>query len=260
VLDHVRERLDQTHRLSTLARVAHFSPFHFHRVFRAMTGETVRAWVLRARVERAVFLLGRAASRRSLTEVALACGFSSSAEFSRAFRAQVGVTPSAFRRAPRVRKNPQASRARRAYVSGHERVRVEKTPERKIAFVRVVNPFAAGKLEAAVAKLAPFARGRFIGLSHDDPAYTAPERCRYDVACVGGPSRFSTRVIPAGTYAVLRVQGSVLDVERAWDWLFAAWLPGSGFEPDDRAGEERFFGPLDFSAPLDVELALPIRR
>ena len=53
VLDHIRAHLGDTLDLQTLADVAHFSPWHFHRVFQAMTGETLADCVRRLRLEAA---------------------------------------------------------------------------------------------------------------------------------------------------------------------------------------------------------------
>src|SRR6185503_18548626 len=94
-IDHVTRNLAEPLQLEDVARVACFSPYHFHRIFRALVGETLHAFVKRVRLERALHLM---AHRRgaSLTEIALGCGFSSSSDFSRSFRAQFGVPPSAF--------------------------------------------------------------------------------------------------------------------------------------------------------------------
>ena len=59
VLAHLAGRLDDPPGLEELARIAHFSPFHFHRVFRAMAGESVGALLRRLRLERAARTLGR---------------------------------------------------------------------------------------------------------------------------------------------------------------------------------------------------------
>ncbi len=56
-IDHVRAHLGEPLKLADLARVAAFSPFHFHRIFRALTGETLSAYVQRQRLERAAGLL-----------------------------------------------------------------------------------------------------------------------------------------------------------------------------------------------------------
>jgi AraC family transcriptional regulator len=53
VVDYLAEHLDATLDLDTLARVACFSPYHFHRIYRALVGETVSDTVRRLRLRRA---------------------------------------------------------------------------------------------------------------------------------------------------------------------------------------------------------------
>ncbi|MGY1885159.1 helix-turn-helix domain-containing protein [Blastococcus sp. SYSU DS0753] len=80
----------------TLARLAHVSPAHFIRTFRAAFGETPHRYLQRRRVERAMFLLR--ATDRSVTEICMDVGCSSLGTFSRVFRDIVGESPSAHRR------------------------------------------------------------------------------------------------------------------------------------------------------------------
>ncbi len=86
------EQLD----VPTLAAIAHVSPAHFIRTFRATFGETPHRYLQRRRVERAMFLLRTTDS--SVTDVCMAVGFSSLGTFSRVFREVVGESPSAHRR------------------------------------------------------------------------------------------------------------------------------------------------------------------
>jgi AraC-like DNA-binding protein len=78
-----------------VAAVAHVSPAHFIRTFRAVFGETPHRYLQRRRVERSMFLLRE--TDRSVTDVCFDVGFSSLGTFSRTFRAIVGETPSAYR-------------------------------------------------------------------------------------------------------------------------------------------------------------------
>ena len=84
-IDHVIRNLAESLKLEDVARVACFSPFHFHRIFRSLVGETLAQFVKRVRLERALYLLSHREGS-TLTEIALACGFSSSSDFSRSFR------------------------------------------------------------------------------------------------------------------------------------------------------------------------------
>ena len=89
---HYAEPLD----VPALARLAHVSPAHFSRSFRAVFGETPHRYLQRRRVERAMFLLRQ--GDRPVTEICLEVGFTSLGTFSRTFRAIVGESPTAYRR------------------------------------------------------------------------------------------------------------------------------------------------------------------
>jgi transcriptional regulator GlxA family with amidase domain len=85
----------------SLARIAHVSPAHFIRTFRATFGETPHRYLQRRRVERAMALL--VSTDRSVTDICMAVGFASLGTFSRTFRDIVGESPKAYRAAhPRV--------------------------------------------------------------------------------------------------------------------------------------------------------------
>ena len=96
VTAHIDQHLDQPLDLEALAAVANFSAFHFHRLFRAWTGETLGDYLRRRRVEiGALRLVTQPGS--TVLEVALAVGFGSGEAFARAFRQRFGATPSAWR-------------------------------------------------------------------------------------------------------------------------------------------------------------------
>ena len=94
-IDYIVQNLDQPLKLEIIARAACFSPFHFHRIFRALVGETLNQFIKRLRLERSLWMLSHQPAR-TLTEISLACGFSSSSDFSRSFKERYGVPPSGF--------------------------------------------------------------------------------------------------------------------------------------------------------------------
>ena len=96
VIDYVEKNIDRDLTLKELAEVATFSPFHFHRIFRALVGETLYGFIQRIRLEKAAVKLVQS-PRQSITGIGLECGFASSSAFARAFREKYGITASQWR-------------------------------------------------------------------------------------------------------------------------------------------------------------------
>ena len=172
VVDYIESHLGEKLSLEQLAKVANFSPFHFHRVFGAMVGETLNQFVARLRAEKAAMQLA-ANPKKSITEIALDCGFSSSATFARAFKDRFSMTASEWRelKSPNHRKigktvrnggkpNSKTGEATGdpfAYVGGSNSrqqwrdemneplpvdVEVKDLPELNVAYVRHIGPYA----------------------------------------------------------------------------------------------------------------------
>jgi AraC-like DNA-binding protein len=95
-IEYANANLDEKLEVADMAAAAHLSPFHFLRVFKAVTGETPHAYVTRRRIEYAEGLLRH--SPLLLAEIALACGFSSQPHFTSAFMRARGTSPGKFRR------------------------------------------------------------------------------------------------------------------------------------------------------------------
>lgn len=96
VLDHIDRHLDTPLDLAQLADVAHFSRFHFHRVFAAWMGETLGDYARRRRLETAALRLA-CRPDETILDIALATGFGSGEAFARAFKIKFGCTPTAWR-------------------------------------------------------------------------------------------------------------------------------------------------------------------
>jgi AraC family transcriptional regulator len=96
VIDYIEDNISQDLTLEMLAGVANFSKYHFHRIFRTMTGETLNQFISRIRVQKAAgqLLYNR---KKSVTEIALDCGYSGSAAFARAFKETYGMSATTWR-------------------------------------------------------------------------------------------------------------------------------------------------------------------
>src|SRR5277367_4528515 len=158
VIDYLRGNLDRQVKLKELARVACLSEFHFHRIFGAVSGETLNNFTNRLRLEKAARLLRY--SDQSLTGIALECGFSSSAAFSRAFRSGYDTSPSEFRKSGEIKKSKICKElfSKEEYgvaMSAEEKkaafpVRLLDVPGRQIAYIRVTNAFEMDRVLGAL--------------------------------------------------------------------------------------------------------------
>jgi AraC family transcriptional regulator len=96
VIDHVQSNLDKKFTVDGLAVIACFSPFHFHRIFKAIIGETLISFIQRLRIEKAARLLV-SNPKKSITEIAFDVGFSGSASFARLFKEFFNMSASEWR-------------------------------------------------------------------------------------------------------------------------------------------------------------------
>jgi AraC family transcriptional regulator len=234
----IQEHLDEELPLERLARVAHFSPYHFHRIFRGLVGEAVNEYVRRLRLESAALALK--SSRRSVIRVALDAGYGTHEAFSRAFRQQFGVSPSQYR-AGRRPLPPQETVTMTTATAARE-VRFETAPTRRVAFLRHVGPYhTVGETFQRLVAWAG-ARGLLgpetlaIAIPYDDPEVTAPESVRCDCCLSVGEDvrpegEVGVRTLEGGECAVLTHVGPYRGLGESYRWLFGTWLPASGREP-----------------------------
>ena len=280
VLEYIDQHLDAPLELESLARVAHFSPFHFHRLFAAWMGERLGVYLRRRRLEVAALRM-RAQPRVPILQIALSVGFGSSEAFARAFKAHFQETPSDFRarqhrnRDQVLRNDDQLDRshdqaARRDgadHGAIHDAVKevsmdvklVDRQPT-NVAYLRHVGPYGPPISEFWQNTVAPwmatnnlFGRPRY-GISHDDDEITAPDKLRYDAAVevaadFKGTGPYHRTVIPGGKYAAGRFKGTEKEIGAAWDAMLRDWLPNSGMQLDARP----FFEYYSTEAAYDPE-------
>ncbi len=249
-LVHIQGHLDEAVSLEELAKVAHFSPYHFHRVFRGMVGESVMAHVRRLRIERGAYRLKF--SEQPVTRIAFEAGYETHEAFTRAFKAMFDEAPSRFREIHRslptpaaesgVHYDPDGKVAEFAPIPAQEPppdVRVEKVDCLRVAFMRHVGPY--DQVTQTWGALIAWAQPRglvgpfmmMLGITHDDPEVTPPDKIRYDACLLGGDDLepegdVGVQRIAAGDYAVARHRGPYEKLGDTYAHLCGQWLPTSG--------------------------------
>lgn len=255
VLRHIQLHLDDDLGPGELAPIAHFSRYHFSRIFAAMVGESITEHTRRLRLERAAGSLRR--TDETILTIALAAGYSSHEAFTRAFQAHFGLTPSAYRDAEDTPPTPCApsgvyygpDAAVDTFVPLLQEnpmidVEIKDCPARRLAAIRHVGPYTG--MGQAFQKLFQWAMPRglvgpaseCVGVYHDDPRSNPPETLRGD-ACLTAPPTFegdpgagvAILELPAGRYAAGTFKGPYERLGEVYNWFFSTWLAESGHEP-----------------------------
>ncbi len=250
--------------------MAHFSPYHFHRIFRGMVGESLKEHIRRLRLERAAQRLKY--TDRSVLEIALEAGFQTHEAFTRAFHTLLGCSPSQFRSdsntalaAHGIHYQGDVETTALALISGDGKMdaRIEHLDPLRVAFVRHVGPYhEVGKAwETLCTQLGKEGLlgpdSRFVGVCYDDPEVTAPEKIRYD-ACVTVDENFEpqgevgVQTLPGGAFAVVTHTGPYDRLNQTYAELFGRWLPGSGRELRSEPSLEFYLNDPESTEPEDL--------
>lgn len=259
-VERITSSLDGALELSAIAKDAALSPFHFHRVFRGMVGETPLALHRRLRMERAAERL--CVDSKPVIEIAFTAGYETHEAFTRAFRASYGTSPSVFRQRAIDARNachglptdlPTTCRLHvhagvvdvgslvLIYAGDTPmNVEIETLPTRRLATVRHVGPYqtigeAFHRLGTLAVAHGLYARVEpaMLALYHDDPDTTPTDELRSDAALVvrddmALPSEVTEATLQGGPYAKMTYRGAYSGLGDAWARLMGVWLPRSG--------------------------------
>jgi AraC family transcriptional regulator len=263
---HIRRNLDEPIDLRALAERAGFSPYHFHRIFRAVFGEPLAAYVRRERLQRAASALRT--TGRDVTGIALEAGYDSPSAFARSFAEHFGIAPTKFRADDTRPIVPE--HALPHFRSSEMTVHVEHVPALRLLSVRRIGAYAISAPSAFAALVAIASkngllenRTQFVALSHGNPESCDESDLRYD-ACFsseGDPvDELEPIEHPGGRYAVYRHTGPYDFIEHVFDRLFDAVVLSGKFELRDAPCMEIYRNDPITTAPAELvaDVCLPV--
>ena len=268
VTDYIYAHLDDDLSLDRLADVSGFSPYHWHRIYRAVRGETAAQTVRRLRLERAAAMLAQNAW--PLERIARRAGFTSTDAFSRAFQRAYDRTPGRFRSDRAGGPNGTGGSRRPAVIPDAESptpypVRVEERPECRLTVAEHRGSYMGiGRAFARVVDRMGL-RKPMVAIYEDDPGIVPEAALRAVAGAVVGPEAevpedLETRVVPAGRYAVMRYTGPYSSMHAAYLWLYGQWLPTSGHEPRNHPVVEEYLTDPATTPPAQAvtDILLPL--
>jgi AraC family transcriptional regulator len=259
VVDYLAEHLDEELGLETLARVACFSPYHFHRTYRGLLGETLNETVRRLRLHRAAIdLLDR---ELSIERTARRAGYASQAAFTRAFRAEYGEPPARYRG---TRREAQIAEERNAALY---QVEIQYLPRLRVAMIEHRGDYQLASnaferlitIAATTGLLTP--NTRTVGIFHDDPE-SVPQADLRSAACITVPDEWTPSgelteaYVEGGRYARIIHTGPYTELKTAYDWLYQTWLPSTTDEPRNLPCIEEYLNDPRQVSAKDLETAV----
>lgn len=295
VMDYIGKNISQVIDLSVMADIASFSPYHFHRIFTFITGETPNNFVSRIRLERAASLL-QDSTKDTISEIAFRCGFINVSSFSRAFKSFFGVSAKEFRRLDKaiyikngirysknckpiskIGKNIQQVNEQICSVELNEliimdtKIEIKQMPELNLIYCRHMGAF--NKIGQAYEKLFKWAvpRGlvtsstKTVTVYHDDPAVTGVEKVRQDASIivekdVKVEGEIGKSTVSAGKYAIGHFEIKETEFELAWNTM-CSWLTESGYQPGEGSTYELYHN--DYNEHPEhkfiVDICIPVK-
>ncbi|NRF68341.1 AraC family transcriptional regulator [Aquincola sp. S2] len=270
VIEHVHARLDEPLDLMRLADVACLSPYHWHRIYHAIYGETLAATVKRLRLHRAAGELANTAL--PVERIARHAGYPNLQSFTRIFKSVYRLPPARYRAAGDHATFRQAiAQADGGHSAAEVDIRHLPALELVVAnhrgsYMQIGQAFdllygclgARGLLRPGM---------RSLALYLDDPSAVEAAALRSQAGVAGSvpmdapPAPLQHARMTAGPYAVLRHRGPYASMNAAYRWLFGTWLPQSGHDAADAPVVEEYLNNPRDTAPADLltDICLPLK-
>lgn len=270
VFDYIENNITEDLNVETLAGVANFSRFHFHRIFSSLVGESLQKYIRRVRLEKAANLL-LLNKELPVTDIAYECGFASLSAFSKAFKNQFNMSASKWRESRDAiqskngqinSKNGKLIREVSPYFctifnnnnnmdmenTTLKRIEVRELEEMTVAYIRHIGPYKGdsslfegliGRIMAWAGSkgLINFPKTKMINVYHDNPKITDEDKLRLSV-CLTVPKDTKTEgdigkmVLSGGRYVIGSFELKSNEFEQAWTYTYN-WLMKNGYQPAD---------------------------
>lgn len=238
VLLHIQSNLDKKPNLEELAQIAFFSPFHFHRIFKAFTGESIFKYIRRLKLERAASELKY--SDKLINLIAIKAGYENTESFSRVFKTQFKKSPMEFRKHSKKELENSIghlSKPRKPKELNIELIDITNT-KHLICLRHIGNYNDVGQTWDSLKKWVyknQYKIKSTLGISYDNPKITEEDKIRYD-ACVELEknvdlgSKMHRKKIRNGKYAVVTIKGEYESLNTAYEYFYVKWLEKNRFE------------------------------
>lgn len=270
----IEDNLEKKILLKEISQQAHLSEYHFHRIFKSYTRETVKEFLVRLKIERAANRLKH--SEDTIGQIAFDNGFDNHESFTRAFKRYFELTPKEYREASKELIETK----KKAYSTNEinlENLNVEEPIIKQVADIHLAYIRHTGsydKVASSFQRLMLWAAAHFVlkmspktlGIVHDNPELTAEDKIRFD-ACVVVNQAIKPRgevgykKIEGGTFAVFRYKGTYDNFYNVYDYIYNSVVFDKGWELADKPALEWYIKSPPFYKPEQyvTDFYLPLK-
>ncbi len=231
VIFYIEQNYNKDLTLEELSKVASFSKYHFHRIFKSIVGENVGDYIRRVRLSSTTL---KFKTNQKITEIALDSGYETNSSFSKAFKKHFGITPKEFS------KNAKKKKGNTMLMP--EILEIE---DIEVLYARATGAYSES-VPQAWSQLTEFAYKNSVlekvktryGIGHDNPNVTEDEKIRFDAcfelddASIKPANEILAKTISGGKYAKFLHKGSYENLGQTHE-LISNWIIENGAELRD---------------------------
>mgnify|MGYP001131490258 CR=1 FL=1 len=259
VILYIEQNYNSDLTLDKLSKIASFSKYHFHRIFKSIVGESMADYIRRVRLQSSTLQFK---TNQKITQIAMNSGYETNASFSKAFKKHFGITPKEFA------KNAKLKRGNKMLEP-----KIVELEDIEILYVRRIGEYQKCSIEAWETLINFVGTEYFIrddvmmiGIGHDNPHITDVNKLRYD-ACLSrvdktikSDGEIQSKIIDGGKYAVFLHMGDYKELINTYDGV-SDWIVQSGAELRDLPIVEKYLNKNPITCKpedLRTEIYIPL--
>lgn len=268
IMEHITDEIT----VEDVAEHCHFSKFHFSRMFKEETGESVYAFIKRIKMEQSAFRL-KVERNKSVTDICSDYGYTSS-NYSSAFRQHHSMSPADFRKSiakKSIAENPNwemyndlVTDSMMSFEECDRNISIEILQDFYVIYERYKGNYHNLKTDWCVfmEKYKEYITEDtlFLESTYDDPTITDADGCLYDICMTVDRSCLleNTRVMEGGRFVVYHFEGYLWDIFSVHQSLLNVWFPKSGYALDKRYGFDIYRSVESEDMYMVMDICIPI--
>jgi len=257
VLGEIEKNLEYVD-IEDLIQLSGYSYYHFHRIFLGFTGESLKRYIRRQRLQNSAYKLQFI--NESITHIAMQAGYQTASSYNKAFREMFHCAPSEFVKEFKIKKD----------IKMIEPIKTTDIAPIEVYTLRHVGDYF--KTDETWNKLVEYvwknnlktADTKFYGIGYDDPDVVETSKLRYD-ACITKTieikpdNGIELKQIAGGMYAIFLHKGSYEKLIETYTSIYGSWIQNNNIELRDEPPIEQYVTMDVKEDDLVTEIWIPVK-